>query len=228
MIIKLFKLLVQPIRNHISWFIHASRLVIKNKTLKIDYNARLINVTLGKYNYFSRNSLIINSAISNYSYLGENTRINNATIGKFTCIGPDVLIGLGKHPTDTFVSLHPVFFSTAKQVGESFVKEQLFDERPKRVTIGHDVWIGARVIVNENIEIGTGAIIASNSVVTKDIEPYSIVAGIPARKVKMRFKPSHIEFLLKSRWWENTSDYYMKNTEIFHNIDKFCDEYITD
>lgn len=180
-------------------------------------------------NYLSTNSRLISSYIGFASYLGENTIIRKAKIGRYTSIGPDVKCIFGKHPTNTFVSTHPAFFSTRKQSGFSFVQEQLFDEYEKaldseggyQIFIGNDVWIGANVSIMDGVEIGDGAIIASNSLIVKDIEPYSIVGGVPAKTIKHRFDSEHISFLLDFKWWEKDFDWIEKNSKLFQNIELF-------
>lgn len=220
-IFEIIKTILRPIAVYIKWSVSTIRLLFNNPTLRIGLNAMLKNVKLGQYNFFDKNVSFTNSEIGDYSYLGENTRINNAEIGKFTCIGPNVQLGLGKHPVHTFVSIHPVFFSTAKQVGTTFVDKNYFNEFPMKVKIGNDVWIGANAIINANVNIGDGAIIASGSVVTKNVEPYSIVGGNPAKIIKKRFSDAEIDKLLEIKWWNNTDSFLRKNVTKFLNIDDF-------
>ena len=223
---RLLRGLVSPFLFYFKWIIATTIFIMKNPTLKIGPFAQLKNVEIGKYNYFSKNVVFSNSEIGDYSYLGENTRINNTTIGKFTCIGPNVLMGLGVHPTNTFVSIHPAFYSTAKQVGTTFVEKNKFDEISGKINIGNDVWIGANVIISANVNIGDGTIVASGSVVTKNIAPYSIVAGIPAITLKKRFSEHEIEKLVKIKWWNNTESFLRNNKDMFLNIDDFLKKHI--
>ncbi len=96
------------------------------------------------------------------------------------------------------------------------------------IEIGHDVWVGTNAIILPNVKIGTGAIVAAGAVVTKDVPEYSIVAGIPARVIKYRFKQKEIEKLLKIKWWEWSDEKIFDNqrdlenpAEFFLNIDKW-------
>lgn len=223
-IFQIIKTIFSPIIIYIRWSLSTIRLLVNNSNLKVGINARLENVKLGQYNLFAKNVIFTNSEIGDYSYLGENTRINNVTIGKFTCIAQNVQIGLGKHPANTFVSIHPVFFSTTKQVGTTFVDKNYFNEDPTKVKIGNDVWIGANVIVNANVNIGDGAIIASGSVVTKNVEPYSIVGGNPAKIIKKRFSDTEIDKLLEIKWWNNSESYLRDNAMMFLNINDFLEK----
>jgi acetyltransferase-like isoleucine patch superfamily enzyme len=194
----------------------------KYKTLKISGKVNVNNCTFGSYNYIEHASLS-NSLLGDFSYVGKNSYINNTEIGKFTCIGPDVKIGLGEHPTDTFVSIHPVFYSSAKQVGLSFVNESFFKEF-NDTKIGNDVWVGSNVIIRGGVSIGDGAIIASGAVVTKNVLPYEIVGGVPAKRIKKRFTKEIIELLLKNKWWNNDINWLRENTKEFHNINEFIDD----
>lgn len=108
--------------------------------------------------------------------------------------------GLGRHPTD-WLSTSPTFYSTLNQVGTSFADTNLFDEL-QTVQIGNDVWIGARVTVLDGVKVGDGAIIAAGSVVTEDVMPYTIVGGIPAKRLRDRMPPAHAEKLRALGWWD--------------------------
>jgi acetyltransferase-like isoleucine patch superfamily enzyme len=141
------------------------------------------------------------SSVGSYSYVAKSSEISYTNIGKFCSIGAEVWIGVGKHPPN-FISTSPVFYSTLKkQLGFSFSDKQLYEEF-SRCTIGNDVWIGSRVMILDGISVGDGAIIAANSVVTKDVAPYSIVGGTPAKLIKPRFDDATIEKLLQEKWWD--------------------------
>lgn len=201
----------------------------KQFLLKLGKNVHLNRkCEFGGRNYLSDYASLISSAIGYASYLGRNTHIKNTKIGKYTSIGPDVKCVFGKHPSDTFVSTHPAFFSTLKQSGFSYVKEQLFQEFEKpldqdekySIIIGNDVWIGAGVTLMDGVTIGDGAILATNSLVVKDIEPYAIVGGVPAKVIKYRFEKDEIEFLRQLRWWDKTYDWIEENIEEFKDVKK--------
>lgn len=139
------------------------------------------------------------------SDIGRNTYVAGASIcdsqvGAFCSIGPQVLIGgLGSHPTK-WLSTHPSFYSIRGQSGACFVKENLFDEL-KKTTIGSDVWIGARAVIIDGVNIGNGAIVAAGAVVARDVPPYAIVGGVPAKLIRYRFSNDVIEKLTAWRWW---------------------------
>lgn len=185
-------------------------------------------VTEGR-NFFDDNSYITSSHIGYGSYLGAGTKISKAKIGKYTSIGPRINCVFGRHPSDTFVSTHPIFFSTNKQMGFSYTDVPLFEESaPNRdeegkysILIGNDVWIGANVTLMDGISIGDGAIVASNALVNKDVPPYSIVGGVPAKVIKKRFTDEQIEFLLKLKWWDKPESWIKENAPLFVDIEKF-------
>lgn len=154
----------------------------KEKNVKINRLAYVTNSTFEGNNYVDRFCKVRNSTIGKYSYIGFGSDFNNVKIGNYCSISSDVKMGLGKHPVN-FFSSSPVFYSNNNPFGlkEAFLK---FDESPKKIVVGHDVWIGASAIVLDGVQIGTGAIIATGAVVTKDVAPYEIVGGIPAKAIK--------------------------------------------
>ncbi|MBD0831211.1 CatB-related O-acetyltransferase [Aestuariibaculum sediminum] len=177
-------------------------------------------------NLLSKNSRFISSYLGFASYIGENSSFKSTKIGRYCSIGSNVKCVIGKHPTSNFVSTHPAFFSLRKQLGFTYVKEQLFDEFEKPldengkylILIGNDVWIGDGVSIMEGVTIGDGAIIASNALVVKDVEPYAIVTGVPARILKFRFESSDIEFLINFKWWNKGEEWIKKYSRYFNDI----------
>ena len=129
------------------------------------------------------------------------------------------MIGLGKHPVH-FVSTHPAFYSSHKQFITFADKNDYFEEYEK-VTIGNDVWIGTRVMIIDGVSIGDGAIIAAGAIVTKNVEPYSIVGGVPAKLIRNRFNDQDIEFLKKFKWWNKDFEWIKSNYYKFKNIELF-------
>lgn len=152
------------------------------------------------YNKVYGEAYLINCRVGRLSYIGPNSVIAYCDMGAFCSIGAEVRIGLGVHPTN-WISTHPAFYSDAKQCGCSFVVEAKYEEN-RRISIGNDVWIGARAMVMDGVSVGHGAVIAAGAVVTRDVPPYAIVGGVPARLLRMRFDAQVIAELMEWEWWD--------------------------
>jgi len=143
--------------------------------------------------------------IGAYSYIGRDSEIRSASIGRFCSIARRVVMAQEEHPT-SYVSSHPISFNPQSYFSEDsyfrgVVERRAFTDR-KTVEIGHDVWIGDRVCIRSGVKIGTGAIIGAGAVVVRDVEPYSIVGGVPSKLIRMRFSERLVGQLLMSQWWD--------------------------
>lgn len=151
---------------------------------------------------------IRSAQIGAYTYIRSGMVHNVESIGRFCSIAPNVNIGMVEHPI-TFLSTHP--FQYDENEFAFWKEDQEFGTRVKKrntkkmPSIGNDVWIGTDVIITRGVTIGDGAIIAAGSVVTKDVKPYEIVGGVPAKHIKFRFDEKTIERLLQIRWWQFTN-----------------------
>ena len=162
-------------------------------------------------------------SVGQYTYIGERSSIERTTIGGFCSIAPKVIIGLASHPTN-HVSTYPGFYSSGATGAHYFVSEFPFVDK-KPTEIGHDVWIGARAVIIGGVKIGTGAIVATGAVVTKDVPPYAIVGGVPARILRYRFEPKLCEALLASKWWELNDETLSSFAPLFPYPEKFIQEH---
>lgn len=162
------------------------------------------------------------SDIGKYTYINNNCWIINSKIGSFCSIAGNVMIGGGKHPLD-FVSTSPVFYSERNILKRSFNKID-FEEYDKTI-IGNDVWIGSYAFIKGGVTIGHGSVIGAHAVVTKDIEPYSIVGGNPARVIKKRFENTTIERLIKTKWWDYNDELLSKRASQFNNVEAFLNSH---
>ncbi len=165
--------------------------------------------------------ILHSTEIGEYSYVGRNCNLSHCKIGRFCSISSDVKIGLAKHPTD-YITSSPLFYSKNNVLNICFSEEKThyFNEYDE-VIIENDVWIGANVIIKGGVKIGSGAIIGAGSIVTKDVDPYTIVFGNPAKLYKKRFHDDVIEKLLQLRWWEFKEDKYKYVALYLSDIDKF-------
>lgn len=219
-------LLKNPLTIWVARLAHSKRLEWQYKTLKlkIGYMSNVKNCTFGLYNTLYDNVLISDSCLGDFTYIASGTKISKTIIGKFCSIGPDCKLGLGKHPTHTFVSMHPIFFSMLNQAQISFADKSYFDEFDN-ISIGNDVWLGTNVIVVDGIHISDGVIVAAGSIVTKNIPPYAIVGGIPAKIIKYRFKKDEIAKLLEIKWWDMDVDNLKNQYKKMHNIKDFLNDF---
>lgn len=182
---------------------------------KVHATTTVLNTRLGKSVRIGKHAFIGNSTIGDYCIFSGFNIVANTTVGKFGSIGSFVSICTGNHPTDTFASTSQYFYS--RNIANTLSDKEYFDEAGS-VEIGHDVWIGSNTLVVDNVKIGTGAIVAAGAVVTKDVPPYAIYGGVPARLIKMRFDEATIEALLKSKWWEKDDEWFSKNYKLMHNV----------
>lgn len=162
-----------------------------------------------------------NVKMGRYSYTGAGCHITDAVIGNFCSIGGGCGIGGGMHPLG-YVSTSPVFLKGRNIMKTNFVELQYIASEP--VYIGNDVWIGDGVFIKAGIHIGNGAIIGAHAVVVKDVEPYSIVAGVPAKEIRKRFDEETIQKLLDMKWWEWPDEKLRKNGPFFDDPKKLIIE----
>ncbi len=136
-------------------------------------------------------------SVGDYSYIsGPRAYVEAATIGKFCSIARQTTIGVSGHDY-TKVTTHPMVIDPFY----GFIDLPVAEAQKPPPVIGHDVWIGMNCVIHRGVTIGHGAVIASDAVVTKDVEPYSIVGGNPARHLRYRFAPDVIAALLEMQWW---------------------------
>ena len=195
----------------------------------VSTSAALSKLTiLEGYNVINDNSNIVNSSIGCGTIIGSNTNLPNCKIGKFCSISWNVTVSDACHPT-SFVSTYPCFYHTCNNYplgrGEYQFNEFLKTNNNYSLEIGNDVWIGEKVLLKGGIRIGDGAIIGFGAVVTKDVPPYSIVAGVPATVIRYRFNQETIAALLKIKWWNWPIDLIIERRNEFTNLDSFILKY---
>ena len=223
----------------------AKKLLLKSRLLTLladSYRRRLVSrkfgVSFGRKSFIGystifegknklgHNASVISSSVGYASYIGDGSNFYKTQIGRFCSIGPNVSCIFGKHPSSVFVSTHPSFFSLNHPIGLSFVKKQKFTEQAIPldgegkyvIRIGNDVWIGANVSIMEGVSIGDGAIIAANALVIKDIPPYAIAGGVPAKILRYRFPEKDIDYLLELRWWDKPVSWIRQYAEYFNDL----------
>lgn len=196
-----------------------------SKELHIDWYTQIdTETTLEGKNALQPGAQVTKCRIGYASYVSTNSVLYNVKIGKYTSVGPNVRVIRGQHPTRTFVSTHPIFYSTQQVIGKTFVNENTFDEY--RYTdegyiaeIGNDVWIGDGVTIMEGVSIADGTIVAAGANVVKNTEPYSIIGGNPARVIRYRFSRDDIEFLQVLQWWNKDHKWIEEHAHCFKDVE---------
>lgn len=192
-------------------YIHDGAIIIKSK--------------IGSWTEIGRNSRIQESVIGDYTYDDGDVSIIYSVVGKFCSIASHVRINPGNHPQHRVTQHH----STYRRVQFGFDArddEDFFDwRRAHACEIGNDVWIGHAAVVMPGVKIGTGAVVGAAAVVTKDVAPYSVVAGVPARKIKMRFGEDVISRLLKTEWWNWDRPMLEERWRDLCNVELFLEKY---
>jgi acetyltransferase-like isoleucine patch superfamily enzyme len=177
---------------------------------------------LGRKAFIRRKNQIYGVQLGDYSYIsGPYSLVHDCRIGNFTSIGRGCMIGLHNHRLDAITTSTII---TSKNMG-------FITSAPKSssvtTTIGNDVWIGANVMVIAGVKIGDGAIIGAGSIITKNVEAFSVVAGVPAKRVRWRFEPQVINKLKKLEWWYWPDAQIKEHINLFYDIEGFV-EYFPD
>src|SRR3569833_487083 len=168
----------------------------------IDRSAKIQEATLGAYCEVGARTILQDVVMGDYSYVVNDAQITYTTIGKFCSIAAMTRINPGNHPMHRATQEHFTYRASAYFPGEPDETEFFAWRKQHSVEIGHDVWIGHGAIVLPGRSIGTGAVVAAGAIVTKDVPPYTIVAGNPARIIKRRFPEDIAEGLLQLAWWD--------------------------
>lgn len=165
------------------------------------------DVSMEEHSLISGGCIIMTREIGSFTYIGRKCEVYSThSIGRYCSLGQEILVGLGPHPTD-WLSTSTFFYRKNMWAGSPMIDEFYashdveFEAIKRPVVIGNDVWIGSRAVVMAGVQVGHGAVVASGAVVTKDVEPYSIVAGVPAKPMRKRFDEITVERLLASEWW---------------------------
>lgn len=185
-------------------------------------------------NFVGEGSELVDCSLGKMTYIAKNCKFKKTKIGRFTSIGPNCQLIYGDHPTRTFVSTHPAFYTSHRPTGKCYVYQDKFeeiryidDEKKHMLDIGNDVWIASDVKLLSGIKIGDGAIICSGAIVTKDVLPYSIVGGIPGKIIRFRFSADEIKWLLELKWWNKDEKWIQKYADDFEDIDKLRNAVVT-
>ncbi len=162
----------------------------------------LRDTTLGRYTEIAERCRISECEIGDYSYLMQDCSAWCATIGKFANIASAVRINAPNHPVWR-ATLHHFTYRAADYWPDADIDDAFFGwRRGNRVTIGHDVWIGHGATILPGVSVGNGAVIGAGAVVSKDVAPYTIVGGVPARIIRQRFDADTAARMDALGWWD--------------------------
>ena len=174
--------------------------------------------TFGAYVEIGRGSRVGYSHFSDYSYCDRYADIANAQIGKFSNIASFARIGATDHPLQT-AALHHFLYRSDQYWEDAEPDAEFFARRRARIArIGHDTWIGAGAMIKPEVTVGHGAVVAAGALVTKDVEPYVIVAGTPATPLRRRQPPEIAERLIALSWWDWSHERLRETLDDFRSL----------
>lgn len=169
---------------------------------RVHGSARLRDAKLGRFTEIGERVLFQESELGDYSYIERHAEAIYARIGKFCAIASDVRINALNHPVER-VSQHKITYRPNEYFPHAKIDKAFRAARiAAMVEIGHDVWVGHGAIILPGVKVGHGAVIAAGAVVTRDVEPHAIVAGVPARFLRWRFPPETSARIVALAWWD--------------------------
>lgn len=174
------------------------------------------NSRLDKTTYIYRGVKVKLADIGAHTYIAANTEIENAEIGKFCSIADHCRIGMSGHSLEC-ISTSPIFTQKMNALQECWIEKDVVEHKSEeeRVYLGNDVWVGSHALINGGVHIGDGACVAAGAVVVKDVPPYAIVGGVPAKVFKYRFTSEIIDKLLEIKWWDVKEEVLKGKIECF-------------
>jgi hypothetical protein len=182
-------------------------------------DCEIVEAQLGRFTEVGRGTRIAHSVLGDYSYCDRACDIANAEVGRFANIASFVRIGATDHPLDR-ASLHHFMYRSADYWDDAEHDADWFAKRrARRTVIGHDTWLGHAAQIKPEVTVGHGAVVAAGAVVTQDVAPYAIVAGVPARHLRWRQPPEIAERLIALAWWDWEHDRLRAALEDFRRLD---------
>jgi phosphonate metabolism protein (transferase hexapeptide repeat family) len=180
---------------------------------------------LGAWTALGPHTTIVESTFGDYSYTAGDVSIIYSRVGKFCSIASHVRLNPGNHPTWRVTQHHATYRRRDYGFAETDDAEFFEWRRRHGVTLGHDVWLGHGVVVLPGVSVGTGAVIGAGAVVTRDVPPYTVAVGVPARPLRERFPPPVAERLLAIAWWDWPRQVLEERFADLADLDSFLEEY---
>jgi len=173
------------------------------------------------------NTRIEYASLGDYSYLGEHCDVADAVIGKFTAVANSVRIGAPNHPMGRASQHRFTYVPEYYEASATRDRDFFADRRGDRVIVGNDVWIGHAAILLPGVTIGDGAVIGAGAVVSRDVAPYTVVGGVPARAIRKRFDDAVAASLRRIAWWDWPDELIFERLADFRSeaIEEFCRRY---
>ncbi|BBU38180.1 MULTISPECIES: DapH/DapD/GlmU-related protein [Aeribacillus] len=203
--------------------------MIEKKLSKKPYiheHCQLFHTELGEYTEIGAHNYLENVKMGDFSYTGQFCILQNVEVGKFSNIAAMVRIGPTAHPMNR-PTLHHITYRRKMYGVDTHDDEAFLSWRKAQITyIGHDTWIGHGAIIMPGVKIGNGAVVGSGAIVTKDVEPYTIVAGIPAKPLRRRFDEQTVKRLERIKWWDWSYETLKERIDdLSQHIETFLDKY---
>ena len=193
---------------------------IWNKILKKMRGSAVSGSTIHQSSKIEAGCQVINVEMGKHSFCGYDCTLINCKIGSFCSLADNISVGLASHPV-SWISTSPAFIERKDSIKMKYSKHPY--EASCETIIGNDVWIGKGAYIKAGIKIGNGAVIGMGSVVTKDVPDYAIVAGVPAKIIRMRFDENQIKRLSKIQWWNWEDEKLLKYAPFFTDVEEFLE-----
>jgi phosphonate metabolism protein (transferase hexapeptide repeat family) len=191
---------------------------------RVHETCRIVDSNLGDWVYLGPNTSVVESDFGDYSYTAGDVQIIYSEVGKFCSIASHARLNPGNHPMERVTQHHMTY--RRQQYGFGPDDDAFFDwRRDHKVTVGHDVWLGHGAVLLPGVTVGTGAVIGAGAIVTKDVAPYTIAVGVPARPLRLRFAEDVIEKLQRIAWWDWPRELLEQRFEDLNDLPSFLEKY---